>query len=123
MPILGIFLVLITAFAISDKLEWNFFLALFPAIIAVGFGLFILNGLFNFSIILFGECIEHLKKVDKKVLFVALSVIVALIAYNSLFRYKYRTYKGNYNQVQVIKVDTLTGKSTVSYPEFVENKK
>lgn len=52
-----------------------------------------------------------------------LFLILGFILYNSCFRYKYRTYKGNYNQVQVIKIDTLTGKSTMSYPDYVEKEK
>lgn len=47
-------------------------------------------------------------------------ILAGLILYNSLFRYKYRTYKDSYNRVQVIKIDTLTGKSTASFPEYAK---
>ena len=64
-----------------------------------------------------------LYKGNKRFLYVIIALCAVAIMYQLFFRYKYRTYKGNYNQVQVIKVDTLTGKSTVTFPEYVENNK
>lgn len=61
--------------------------------------------------------------VNRKALCFILALAGIILVYNFALRYKYRTYKGNYNQVQVIKVDTLTGKSTVTFPEYVENNK
>lgn len=57
-------------------------------------------------------------KINYNLIAVIVVILVGLILYNTLFRYKYRTYKDGYNRVQVIKIDTLTGKSTVSFPEY-----
>lgn len=119
MPIIAIILTLITAQCISANVGWNFLVSIIPAFICVIFGFFLLNAIFNTAMMCFFETSDVLKKFDKKVI-IAIIAVILIIGYNTFFRYKYRTYKGNYNQIQVIKVDTLTGKSTVSIPKFEE---
>lgn len=120
MPIIAIILTLITAQCISANVGWNFLVSIIPAFICVVFVFFLLNAIFNIVLMCFFETSDILKKIDKKVVIAIIVVILIIIGYNTFFRYKYRTYKGNYNQIQVIKVDTLTGKSTVSFPKFEE---
>lgn len=109
----------ITAAGLHTSIGWSYLVAIPASLIAVVFSSFLLNAAYSFCLI----AIQDLKKVDKKKILIAGAVIFAvLIVYNSCFRYKYRTYKGNYNHVQVIKIDTLTGKSTMTYPEYVEKK-
>ena len=123
MSILGIILIAITTILLSDKIGWHPLVAIFPAIILVGFSLFLLNCLFNLALMIYSESSGFIKKIDRKIVIFGISAVLIICFYNTFFRYKYRTYKGNYNQVQVIKVDTLTGKSTVTFPEYVENNK
>ena len=100
-------------------------ITLFVVILEVGFNIIdFTSNMFKRVIYGFSEVkniVFH--KNNRKFLYAIIVVCTIAMTYQLFFRYKYRTYKGNYNQVQVIKVDTLTGKSTVSYPEFVENKK
>lgn len=51
-----------------------------------------------------------------------LIIFSLIIAYNLLFRYEYKIIKGKYYN-EIVKIDKLTGISTVSTPKFVENKK
>ena len=123
MPIIAIILTLVTAQCISDSFGWHFIVALIPAFIVVLMSFFLLNGIFNISILCCAELAELIKKIDKKRIIGSILIIVIIaISYNTFFRYKYRTYKYGSSRVQVIKIDKLTGKSTVSFPEFEKEK-
>ena len=118
--ILAILLVIITTFTLSAHTGWHFLLALFPAIILVGFSLWFLMGLWNISIIAIGDLKNFIAKspaASKKIAIGILAAVLLASSYQLLFRYKYRTYKDGIGRVQVIKIDRLTGKSVFYYPE------
>ena len=56
-----------------------------------------------------------------KIGFVATLIVVGFLLHNGL-RYQYKTYKGNYNYIQVVRIDRLTGESVVYYPKVIKNK-
>ena len=51
--------------------------------------------------------------------FVAILIVLGLFLNNGV-RYQYKTYKGNYNYVQVVRIDRLTGESIVYYPKVIK---
>lgn len=61
---------------------------------------------------------------DSRLKLIAISVVILFaVVYQLFFRYEYKINNHKIYGTQVVKLDKLTGKSTVSYPEFVENKK
>lgn len=65
---------------------------------------------------------EFKKFFTRKTVILICVIIFLITVYNLFFRYEYKTYKNAY-RVQVVKIDKLTGKSFIFYPEIIKEGK